>query len=86
MVMLLFAGITLILGIGVRLGAFVGFLLLVDMYVAGSIWPDNNPFVDEHVVYAVVMIGLIVSNAGLYLGLGKWWQKRKLVQTIPLLK
>jgi thiosulfate dehydrogenase [quinone] large subunit len=83
---LLFAGITLILGISVRLGASVGFLLVTGMYLAGSIWPENNPFVDEHVVYAAVMIGLIVSDAGMCLGLGAWWQRQKLVQAIPLLK
>ena len=44
-------------------------------YLATAIWPENNPFVDEHVVYSVILIGLVLANAGRYWGLGKIWQR-----------
>ena len=39
-------------------------------YTGGSIWPENNPFLDDHVVYAIVLAGIAVVGAGRYLGLG----------------
>ena len=58
-----------------RLAAFGGIAWLAIFYLATAIWPENNPFVDEHVVYAVVLVGLILANAGRYWGLGKIWQR-----------
>jgi thiosulfate dehydrogenase [quinone] large subunit len=53
---------------------------VVIFYLATAIWPENNPFVDEHVVYAMVLVGLILANAGRYWGLGKIWQRVGFVQ------
>ena len=42
---------------------------------ATAILPEHNPFLDDHVVYAVILVGLILANAGRYYGLGKVWQR-----------
>lgn len=55
---LLGVGITLLSGRWVKWGAYIGVLMLAFMYVAGFIWPQHNPFLDEHLVYAVIMLGL----------------------------
>lgn len=77
---LLFVGATLILGIMVRLGSYTGILMLILMYTAGFIFPEHNPFLDEHIIYSIVLIGIAASNSGQCLGLGERWSATKLAQ------
>jgi hypothetical protein len=35
---------------------------------------------DDHFVYAIVLVGLILANAGRHYGMGKVWQRYGLVQ------
>ena len=79
-------GLSLLLGIGVRLGAASGVLMLVLMYTAASMPPENNPFVHDRLVYAVIMIGLVASDAGGTFGLGRWWARTPVVRRLPVLK
>lgn len=62
MLSMLLIGLGLITGFRARLAAFGGIVWLVMMYLAGSIWPENNPFIDDHVVYALVLAGIIVRG------------------------
>ena len=80
MASMLLIGLGLILGVMTRLAAFGGIAWLAIFYLATAIWPENNPFVDEHVIYAVVLVGLVLANAGRYWGLGKMWQRVSWVQ------
>ena len=48
---LLGIGVALILGIGMRVAAVAGALLLVLMWTA-VLPPENNPFMDDHLIYA----------------------------------
>ena len=86
MIGLLAVGLPLLLGIGVKLAGYAGVLILVLMYTAGFILPENNPFLDEHIIYAVIMIGLTVVGAGRWIGMGNWWADRKLVRRYPILE
>lgn len=54
---------------GFRIAAVTGTLMLVLMWAA-ELPLANNPFMDEHVIYAVVLVGLALANAGATLGLG----------------
>jgi thiosulfate dehydrogenase [quinone] large subunit len=38
------------------------------------------------VVYAIVLAGIAYVNAGRYLGLGRWWERTRLVQRYPVLR
>lgn len=78
-------GTALILGIGMKIAVVTGSLLLMMMWSA-SIWPENNPFMDDHVIYSVALFGLLFVNDNQKLGLGKWWSKTKLVKNYPILK
>ncbi|TDE22837.1 DoxX family membrane protein [Actinomadura sp. 6K520] len=78
-------GAALILGIGMRIAAVSGALLLVLMWTA-VLPPENNPFMDDHLIYAIVLIGLALVKAGDTLGLGEWWSKTALAQRFPILK
>ena len=82
---LLFAGATLILGVMVKLGSYAGTLMLLLMYLA-LIGPENNPFLDDHIIYAIVLLGLAASGAGQYLGFGKKWQALKFVKANRILE
>jgi thiosulfate dehydrogenase [quinone] large subunit len=41
---------------------------------------------DDHLIYAVVLIGLALVGAGDTLGLGRVWGNTRLVRTYPILK
>lgn len=83
---LLFVGVSLMLGIFVRLGGFAGITMLALMYLAVGLSPTNNPLIDEHIVYILVMIILVLTSSGQYLGFGKWWANTSFVQRNNLLK
>lgn len=86
MLSMLLIGLALILGIGTRLAALGGIVWMGIFYTATAIWPEHNPFLDEHVVYAIVLVGIAYVGAGRYLGLGQYWERLSLVKRLPILK
>ena len=82
---LLAIGLPLVLGIGVRIAASIGVFMLLLMYSA-LVLPANNPVLDDHIIYAVIMLGLAIANPGYHLGLGRWWGKTRLVKEFPVLE
>ncbi len=60
---LLVVGLTLILNKYVRWGCAAGTAMMLLVYLA-TLFPENNPIVDEHIVYALVFafIGLKSHN------------------------
>jgi thiosulfate dehydrogenase [quinone] large subunit len=78
-------GAALVLGIGMRIAAVTGAALLVMMWTA-VLPPENNPFMDDHLIYAIVLAGLALVNAGDTLGLGRQWSRTRLVERLPILK
>jgi thiosulfate dehydrogenase [quinone] large subunit len=85
MVGLLAIGTALMLGVGMRIAAGSGALLLGFMWMA-SLPLDTNPFLDDHLIYAVVLIGLAAAHAGDTIGLGRTWARTQLVQRFPVLR
>ena len=84
---LLGIGLALLLGIGTRLAALAGVVMLGFMYaaVAPWVWGSLNPVVNEHLVYALVLILIPLTSAGDTLGLGAWWKGLGLVKKLPFL-
>lgn len=78
-------GVALLLGIGMRIAAVAGGLLLVLMWTA-VLPPENNPFMDDHLIYAAVLAVLALVNAGDTWGLGQVWAKLPIVQRVPWLR
>jgi len=78
-------GIALIAGIGMRIAASAGALLLVLMWTA-VLPPENNPFMDDHLIYAGILAVLALTAAGNTLGLGAYWARLPIVQRLPWLK
>jgi thiosulfate dehydrogenase [quinone] large subunit len=78
-------GLALTFGFAVRLGAYFGILLLMLMYVA-AMPPEHHPFLDDHVIYAIVLLGLAEVNAGDTFGVGRKWSKTTIVERYPILR
>jgi thiosulfate dehydrogenase [quinone] large subunit len=79
MAALLGIGLALILGIGMRIAAAAGALLTVLMWTA-VLPPETNPFMDDHLVYAAVLILLALLGAGTTWGFGRRWAATPLVR------
>lgn len=70
MVGLLGIGLALVLGVGLRIAAVTGTLLMVLMWAAE--FPlENNPVIDEHLVYAAVII--VAAAARREWSVASWW-------------
>ncbi|MFG1947117.1 hypothetical protein [Nonomuraea sp. NPDC048826] len=66
---LLGVGAALVLGVGLRAAAVAGGLMLLLMWAA-ELPLTTNPFMDDHIVYTIVLAGLAMAGAGTTLGLG----------------
>ena len=84
MVALLAIGLALALGIGMRIAAVAGGLLLVFMWAA-SLPIATNPFLDDHLMYAMVLAGLALTHAGDTVGFGQRWSQMDIVKRFPVL-
>ncbi|MEU4541582.1 hypothetical protein AB0G15_42820, partial [Streptosporangium sp. NPDC023825] len=82
---LLGVGTALLLGAGLRVAAVAGGLMMVLMWAA-ALPLQTNPFLDDHLVYAVVLAGLALSGAGTTWGIGTWWATTPLVRRHPALR
>ena len=82
---LLGIGLALVLGVGMRIAAAAGSLLLVLMWSA-ELPLQNNPFMDDHLIYAGVLVALALVNAGDTLGLGRLWAALPPVRKFPWLR
>jgi thiosulfate dehydrogenase [quinone] large subunit len=82
---LLGIGVGLVLGVFMNLAAASGALLLVLMWAA-ELPLENNPFMDDHLVYAAVLALLALLGAGRYLGVGASWQRLPIVGRHPILR
>ena len=78
-------GLALLLGIGLRVAAVAGSLLMLGMYSVAML-PENHPVIDDHIIYALVLVVLALTAAGNTWGLGARWGRTRLVQRFPVLK
>lgn len=81
---LLLIGLALVLGIGMKLATLSGVALVLMMWSV-VLPPANNPVLDDHIVYAFVLLALFFGNDNQRLGLGNWWAQQSLVKKLPFL-
>jgi thiosulfate dehydrogenase [quinone] large subunit len=55
---LLFVGLSLLLNMYKKAGATAGVLMLMLMWLA-LLFPENNPIIDDHIVYSLVLLLLM---------------------------
>lgn len=82
---LLGIGVALTLGIGMRLAAYSGALLYLMMWTV-VLPPENNPVLDDHILGAITLVALALTDSGAVWGLGKRWASTDLVAKNPLLR
>jgi thiosulfate dehydrogenase [quinone] large subunit len=83
-------GVAVILGIGLRIAAVSGTVMMALLWI--SQWPpaqhtatgeptgSNNPAIDAHVIYALALIVVAATRAGHHWGLGRIWVRVPVVR------
>ena len=82
---LLGIGVALMAGVAMRFAAFAGALLLVLMWTA-VLPPENNVFMDDHLIYAMTLVALMLLGAGKSLGFGQQWEQLPIVRRYGFLR
>jgi thiosulfate dehydrogenase [quinone] large subunit len=83
-------GVAVTLGVALRISAIAGSVMLLLMWLAefpiarftaaGEPSGSTNPFIDYHVIYALVLIALAIGYAGNTWDLGRWWTELPFVR------
>ena len=82
-------GVSLILGIGVRLSSILGAALMMLYYfpVLEFPYPNTHSYiVDEHIIYALVLLVLAALRAGRTWGLENWCSRLPVCSKFPRLR
>jgi thiosulfate dehydrogenase (quinone) large subunit len=83
-------GLSLLVGLFVRVSSLAGLLLLLLYWTAHMEWPfienHNNFIIDYHIVYAIVCLFLFFAKAGHVFGLDPWLARIPLVRDHEFLK
>ena len=74
---LLGVGVALILGVGLRIAAVAGTIILMLMWLA-VVPLENNPVVDDHLIYAVLLWVIALSRREW--SLTGWWLSQPFVK------
>jgi thiosulfate dehydrogenase [quinone] large subunit len=81
---MLAVGVAVVLGVGLRISAVAGTIILIFMYLAEWTFGPNaastNPVVDYHIIFALSLIVVAVLSAGDAWGLGRSWKRLDIVQ------
>ncbi|MEK9160182.1 MAG: DoxX family protein [Patescibacteria group bacterium] len=81
-------GVSLILGLFVRLSGVLGILLMMLYYLAlGFPYPNEHALiVDEHIIYSFALLFLVAIQAGRVYGLDAWCGKLPICKRFPKLR
>ena len=77
-------GVAFFLGIAMRFASIAGSIMMILMYIS-AFPPVNNPIVDDHIIYALVLLvlGNIKQEETIF---AKWFNKSSISKTLPFLK
>src|SRR3989338_8200729 len=81
-------GVSLILGIGVRLSSTLGAVMMLLYYLPGADFPfvEHGFLVDEHIVYAALFMFFAAVRAGRYYGLENWCANLPICSKFPRIR
>lgn len=82
---LLFVGLSLLLGIGMKIAGYSGALMMGLIYLS-LFPPENNPLIDEHIIYILLFIIFSKGEVGHRFSLNSWWKKMGLVKKYAMLQ
>lgn len=83
---LVLLGVSLIVGIAVRLSSFFGIILMLLYYLVLDFpYPNANSYiVDQHIVYIFSLFAFISFRAGRVWGLDEWCSRLPLCKKFPV--
>lgn len=82
---LFLVGTCLLLGLGMKIASYSGALMMFLIYL--SLFPsENNPLIDQHIIYILVLVSLAIRSGKQKFGFGKKWSEVKLVKKYPILQ
>ncbi len=78
-------GISLILGLGVRISSVLGAVLMLAYYFPVLEFPkvEHGFIVDDHIIYAAVLLFFAAVRAGRYYGLDNWCSNLPICRRYP---
>jgi thiosulfate dehydrogenase [quinone] large subunit len=85
MLALIAVGVATILGVGQKISGIAGAALMLLLW-STTLPPANNPIIDDHIVYAILFIGMTIVKPGRWWGLGNWWANTSIVKKFPILE
>jgi thiosulfate dehydrogenase [quinone] large subunit len=85
---LTFLGVSLILGIGVRLSSILGAILMLLYYFPAVNFPfvEHGFLIEEHIIYAAALVLLTSLDAGRYYGLENWCSNLPICSKFPRIR
>ena len=78
-------GMALILGVAMRLAAVGAVALMGSLYLT-SVPLEDNPLIDEHLMYGTLAVVLMLMRAGDVLGAARLWARTPLARRVPWLR
>jgi len=78
-------GVALILGLFTRFALFMAALQMFLFYLA-ALWPEFNPFLDEHIFYLLIFALLGALGSGRMLGVDAIVEQWEPVSRVPALQ
>jgi len=79
MLALLLGGVALMLGVGVRIAALCSAVLMLFMFLAIDVWPEQNPINSSHTIEMAAFLGIATVGPGRF-ALQDW-----MVRTFPFM-
>lgn len=81
----LLIGLSLLTGIGLTIAGYSGALLMALIYL--SAFPKEfHPFMDEHIIYGIILIGIALLKPKAAFDLGERWSQMPIVQKYAFLQ
>ena len=68
-----------------KLASLAGATMLILMYLS-AFPPQNNPIVDDHIIYALVLLVLANIDSKKATAISSWWNKTQLAKTFSFLR
>ncbi|MDP3941674.1 MAG: hypothetical protein Q8Q49_05190, partial [bacterium] len=79
---LLGVGVAFTFGIGMKIASYAGSLMMLLIYL--SLFPPaNNPLIDEHIIYILVLLYLGQADLRVW-SLQNWWMSMGIIKRYPL--
>ncbi len=76
-------GSAFILGIGIRIASLGDITMMILIYLS-QITPEHNPFMDQHIIYALLFGQFLMAEVPATFSLRGWWIEQPVVQKYPV--